>query len=351
MATLAHTPPAKKADKGLAAQFKRTAAGHMKEIVQKTQDNVELQLLVIDTIRKYEGDLACSSGGTLGEAIKVRRQTNKAVKQENDDNDEKGDFEYMFKGAAPLQRGRFLFRSWGITMYRDLFRFCFPWFTKDLATKVTDAERYREMIEYQWDIRCSSGHKELDKIPTPDKRLLFERMRGEVRTSSDMLSRLAGQLEGGYIDWAKEGHYSFTVGADGGKMHVTVTARKLNRTVSIPDDLVTADASWTSARLMSNHSLHLAYLKTDEDTYILKALFPHMCKQLKRRNSDASKITSAFPGKEEPPVKVTKGPPDTGGSTSGMEFMGVAAPMAMPVMPPSPSYDDTKASGGVKEEG
>lgn len=63
MATLAHTPPAKKADKGLAAQFKRTAASHMKEIAQKTQDNVELQLLVIDTIRKYEGDLACSSWG------------------------------------------------------------------------------------------------------------------------------------------------------------------------------------------------------------------------------------------------------------------------------------------------
>ena len=83
--------------------------------------------------------------------------------------------------------------------------------------------------------------------------------------------------------------------SDDGKAKCTVTSLALHKTVSVPQEFVDQD-DFSGVVIVANFSQYHAFLKTQNETYMISGLFPLMSRQLKKRNSDEAGITHRCPG-------------------------------------------------------
>lgn len=315
------SPESARPDKNLCADFRRTSVSNIKEIVQEVSHNVELQLIVLRCINNYKR--STSGGATLGQAVQAAQETRKSKRDMAEDSE----LEQFFQKDL-LTRGRYLYKNWGIELYRMLFRYAVPWFTKSISNKVTDPERYRELMDWLFKVRVSKVNSEFDRIMSTSKKEVFDHFRDEYARQGDPLMALMDQLENGFINWPEVGCYDKSVEKDGDTITaVVITAKHLQgKRVHIPDDVLGSDDGWDTATLEANHSSDMAHLKTRDGEYNLKSLFPQLCKVIKRAGSSKELGTPVKQAKVE--VKA-----EARGDTGGTAFYGR---LAQPVLPPSP---------------
>lgn len=287
---------------------------------------MELQGLVLKYIRSYEKSR--NGGGGIGENLKNKAPVVKIKSGTESLNDY--DIKTMFDGKTnELKRGRFLYKNWGQGLLRDLLFFAVPSMKRSILEQLRDEERLKECVEFAWDIRCTEASFPLDRIPSPDKRELFDKLRDEYPVKGSRLDPLLDVLSQGWINWAEWGHFSVSItkgepGEDGAIVPtITVTYKTGGRTGVVPKDII-ADDDWTICGLKNNHSLTSAHLlSASGETYTIKSLFPHFFRQkLKRCNSEAG-LASAIEGA---PTKFGKGGAD--GGTGGTH--GMALPVGVP---------------------
>lgn len=290
-------------DKTLCADFKRTSTANVKEIVSEVSNNVELQLIVLRCIQNYKR--STSGGTTLGQSVQLAQGSRKAKKEMDDDHE----LTAFFKNDL-LGRGRFLYKNWGIEMYRMLFRHMAPWFTKVLSAKITDPERFRELMDWLFKKKVSRVNSDFDRVMSTSKKEVFDYFRDEYAKLDDPLLALWDDLENGFINWPLVGFYGKQIEMDGEKVTaVIITAKHLNGlTARIPEDVLNGDDGWETTTLEANWNTDVAYLKTQEHEYNLKSLFPVLCRM--KRGSSANNLATP---KKTAKVEV-KNEGDTGGT-------------------------------------
>jgi hypothetical protein len=90
--------------------------------------------------------------------------------------------------------------------------------------------------------------------------------------------------------------------------------------VEMPRDII-GDDPMDNIKLVNNFSQLSAAIVTDLDSYDLSVCFPRLSRRLKRTSSDEHHITAGLGG----PLKVARGPSDTGSTPEGEEGSGWAA--------------------------
>ena len=322
-------------DKTLCADFKRTSTANVKDIVSEVTNNVELQLIVLRCIQNHKRSTC--GGMTLGQSVQLAQGARKA-KRELDDDHELAAF---FKNDV-LGRGRYLYKNWGIEMYRMLFRHMAPWFTKVLSAKITDPERFRELMDWLFKKKVSRVNSDFDRVMSTSKKEVFDYYRDEYAKLDDPLLALWDDLENGYINWPLVGFYGKRIEMEGEQVtSVIITAKHLDGlTAKIPAEVLNGDDGWATATLEANWNAEVAYLKTEEHEYNLKSLFPVLCRM--KRGSSANNLTT--------PKKSAKVEVKHEGDTGGTDVEGrLAQPVAY--SPVNEAEGEEEASANAAEAG
>lgn len=99
------------------------------------------------------------------------------------------------------------------------------------------------------------------------------------------------------MDWSTTGVYRLEVKPTGetAEKQVQIIHKSSGRAACVPQDLLKAD-DFVGAILKDNFSLHLAYVLTKSDSYLVQAFFNFsVTRQLRKRNSEEARVTAAVP--------------------------------------------------------
>lgn len=306
-------------------QFKKGRAKNLAEIKSACENNMELQSLVLKYIRSDASRGESSVGQVLEKACPKKKTSEKG--------EEFGplDMVKIFDKASDLQRGRFLYKNWEPAFLRELF-YCVPGMRRSLLKEMRDDERLKECIEFAWDIRCTEHSSPLDRIPTTNKRQLFDALKNQYCEKGERLNALMEAMSEGWVAWKEHGHFSLSVVKsedESVSSTIIVTYKAESKTGVVAAEIVECD-DWSTVELKANHSLSSAHLQTASlETYTIKSLFPHFFKfrAVKRHNSDSG-ITAKVEGA---PPKITKR--GDGGTGDSPDYgLGMAMLVGVPPM-------------------
>lgn len=111
-----------KASSTLTRSYLKSSKSNMKEIVKQCEGNVELQSMILETIREYHADKSKGSEDkqSFADLVANRIQQRKKKKDSSDEDDDESDDEPArkkvklddLKEEPPLRRGQMMFREW-----------------------------------------------------------------------------------------------------------------------------------------------------------------------------------------------------------------------------------------------
>lgn len=116
------------------------------------------------------------------------------------------------------------------------------------------------------------------------------------------------------MDWSKTGVYRLEVKSTGEpveKRQVQIIHKSSGRAACVPQDLLKVD-DFAGAILKNNFSLHLAFVLTNSDSYLVQAFFNFsVTRQLRKRNSEDARVTAAVPAVGSADSAEQDGPEET----------------------------------------
>jgi hypothetical protein len=188
----------KKASSNLVSTFMQAKHRQATEILDEIGDNIELQLIVKQTILEYRANeqSAKDAGMTLAECVAKTVRGRKRTRDDDDDNHETADEETTnFEGT--LRRGQLVFGSWSEKLMDELFQYCDPRVASKETLSMLKKATKQEMMETGLDLILFGDQQ--DRVGTDDKQKLFDALK-KVYISSGMRWRhLQVDMENGLI--------------------------------------------------------------------------------------------------------------------------------------------------------
>ena len=288
----------------LANHWAKKNKEQLKTILDSCQDNFELQLLVLGTIMDYKeasGDKGLSP--VIGDLRAQKKEIMK--KRKAGEMDKMSSRPQLPPVSDTIGRSQKCFTKWSKESLRDVLLYCDDSLDVE-GMQCLDKTRLLELMEFSFGIRCFGAV--LDKVGDTCRRNVYLNMAAQYKANGNPLRKIQHKFHQGYIDWAQHGHYTVVFQAacdsDDGEAKCTVTSFSLHKTVFVPPEFVDSD-DFSGVAIVANFSQYHAFLKTQNETYMISSLFPLMSRQLKKRNSEESGITRKCPGGAAPLCPVT----------------------------------------------
>lgn len=260
-------PAAKGADAGMIKQLKTQSQRNIKKIADACKDNLELQMILLSDVDKYNKVRETTATGTISQAMQ-----NSGKKKARQDFHEVED--------AALERWLWSFKKWGPSLIQHLAMYC-DHSVRSLSTcKIWNQKDIcQQLLEYAWDIQVSGT--EVDFVLQVNKLQCFEELKKAYAAKGHCLQKLSGAIAAGVIEWSALGHYE--VKAKGEKYELI--NKTMSKTVVLPDGLVQG-VELADMRLAMNWSLIEATLLLQKDSVKCSSLFPTLKRSLKRAASN-----------------------------------------------------------------
>jgi len=306
---------------------------NMKEIEDACSDNVELQAVVLETIRAYK---AATKEANLGEQARAQTARGGGGQKKKDEltNDEMSEKEkraitHDATGAEiQLMRGRFLYRNWGIKNFKELLLYCVPNITKSQVNGMRNVERAKEVVEFAWDLRICDGNATFDRVGSTSKREVLETLGEQYIQKGRRLDRLLHCLSEGFVNWSVHGHYDLQVSRlSDEKLKVGVKHKLLKSTRHVPEELLEQD-DFGGCEIRANYSQNCAYLWTASgESYPISSLFPaFMKKGIKQVGEGSPAVGDSGTGTGEKRPRLEDPKPGSAEATGAGSVMALPPP-------------------------
>lgn len=274
-------------------QWRSRNTSQCKRIQKAVYNNLELQMLVLSTIEKYEvSQKAAQANGTT---VALMQQTPKAKKDENLE-------DKPFVISEPLKevgRGRMYYNKWPKKQYlQELLCFMEPSFDMKTLAPLTDRMRLLELTEYALDIRCTDGEVQDKADHKMAKGFLFKKLALLYKSLGSRLAPLKMHFHEGYIKWGVLGHYELEVTSGSSEQtQVALTCKSLEKRVVIEKEIFGGDPG--PFELSHNYSMKDAYIVSPSEKYNCQNFFPALARKLKRQLDFDDKKETPAGGQEE----------------------------------------------------
>ena len=139
-------------------------------------DNIELQLLVKETISDYRQNVqrAKVAGCTLADCVQATIKSRKRKSADDAEEDEE-EQEAQEDITGTLRRGQLIFGNWSAKLLNQCMRFCDGQAIDAQVCKILSKVSKQEMMETAFDLRMFGD--EQDRVGTDDKKFLFENLK------------------------------------------------------------------------------------------------------------------------------------------------------------------------------
>ena len=182
-------------------QFSSVSQKNMTKIVSSTNNNIELQMMVLDTIDEYEAaaKVAQEEGKSTGEMLRSAAKRKRAL-NEGAASSHRPHVNPMIGEQLPLSSKSW--KNWSLGNLRELIVYCdtaqhVDW---DSLASISSKPQLLMLIEHGTDI-ITAGDQGLDRVTELNKRTLFESI---LRTYQEKGCRwviFAGKTFVAFIDW------------------------------------------------------------------------------------------------------------------------------------------------------
>ena len=314
--------PAPKIDPDIAAQFRRSAVSNSKEIMAAIKNNIELQSLVLGTIRKYQ--TGASDGGqiqNLASLITPKKRKSASVLVEE---------EITIDGPdKQLGKTNATYAKWGKSRKEEVLVYGTYGDVRKRFLVGLPVERFNELIELAFGLKTTG--EILDKVgDVKQTRLqLYEQMRLLYDENKKPLTDCEQYIHDGTVDFQTGlAQYTFDVVGQGEARVIKLWSRVLNKSVIVTD----LNDEPGPFRIVNNFSVKSACIVTGQDGggWQCSYFFPTLGRALKRRRSaggsamGAPAVLEAGAG-EAPALQ----PQDIGGVAASLDG-GAAASLPLP---------------------
>jgi len=182
-------------------QFSCVSQRNMTRIVTASHDNIELQMMVLNTIDEYEAaeKVAQEEGRSTGEML---RSAGKRRRILNDGaaSSQRPHVNPMIGEQLPLSSKSW--KNWSLGNLRELIVYCdsaqhVDW---DSLASVSSKPQLLMLIEHGTDI-ITAGEQGLDRVSELNKRTLFESIRSTYEEKGCRWVIFSGKTFNAFIDW------------------------------------------------------------------------------------------------------------------------------------------------------
>jgi len=249
----------------------------------------------LETIHGYTGNLGEQTKQKRARAASAHKKAEADTRDAVTDADKTAITHDANGHEIMLQRGKYLYRNWGIQMLREVLLYCVPSITKGQANGLKNVDIAKEVVEFAWDLRMCEDNASFDGVASTSKRVVWENLAKQYIQKGMRLDNLLHCLREGYVNWSVHGHYDLGVvdAASRATVKVAVTHKMLNRTRYVPEGLLQQD-DFRGCEIRSSYSQASAYLWVSSGE---TSLFPGLMQKLAKQASDPpTPMASSFLG-------------------------------------------------------
>ena len=261
----------------------------LKEIASECGHNLEVQSMVLKTIRdfKQEQAIGMSSVQTMADMVNTTVERRSKKNKRDEDGDDSGSEEaaepldwYSLDEAEPLRRGQLIYAKWAHKQMMECLSFMDET-CSIVVLKNVKVEGLRQIMEFVLDIRCH-GDK-LDRVGSEYKSQLYNSLRMVYQRQCSKLGQVVIDNESQMPDWSKNPAIQLTSQV-GRAVQVTWSPPLLFQAKVALVELAEADnGPWN---LHTNCFLHCAVVKSETHEYPVLQMFPAGRMVLTRRVSE-----------------------------------------------------------------
>lgn len=265
----------------LTSAWKSRNASQLRTIKEACTGNLELQMLVLQTIDRYKVGVATAgaSGATVAQIMGAKKKT----KPQQDGGGER--FE-LSDASKVITRARAMYSKWSRQWLAELLHFITKGGLqyKDLMERFADRPRLLEMLERGLDVRVTGENQDKVGDVNDTKLNLYEACATVYEMRGTPLRGIADAFgEDGSIDWLAAGHYALLVDEKPEGQQVSITLKSQKKLTRVMADVIADDnGPWT---IKKNWSVQSAYLSSPKDEYAIKYFFPGGHRKLARQSS------------------------------------------------------------------
>ena len=304
-----------KGNMNMTAVLQATYKRNLNHIVSACQGNVELQTIIMNTIAQYQETKKKHGAASLAEIKAIPKEKPRAA----DDLD--------LDPRIMYHRNMTQYRKWALRHLQDLMYYCDPKHMNRIwLNQFKDKDKLYELMEYAFDLKILVDRP--DRAPTLNKLQLFRSFKSCYYKNGSRIAAIADQVEGGYIDWKKLGHYNLVYCKPSpGHPHgiLTVDSSTLQQSCVVDREVHQGDTGLGEAVIMRNCSQTEAYIMTKSDTYLCQNFFPKLSRTLRKRKTDEDQIASDICGGLPAPDRSDEHP-----GSRKLKWPRTAAPIPIP---------------------
>ncbi|CAK0821657.1 unnamed protein product [Prorocentrum cordatum] len=307
---------------GMIRDCRKRNAANQKRISKASDNNLDLQIILIGEIEKYERVTQKRGGGIGNISDVVEEATQKNTKVE---------IKWDECPAQAPERWQWACKKWGPALITRLVMFCDPSMRVAIGVKAgSKSKETQQILEFAWDLQFAAADGDYNASAEKGNglRLLIEDL-----------------LQTGTVDWNNAGVYFLTKPEN----DVLITNRFAKVPKKVDEDHI-GNMGWAKIRIAEGWSQTEALMVTDKDEVKCATFFPALKRSLGRVNSQGdpvaaigrakcARLQSAFssgskaPPKGASPVPKAKAAKAAAGSGAAQALEGRAAAPRRPTTP------------------
>ena len=197
------------AKKQTSSNYLATSKQNLKEIASECGHNLELQSMLLKTIRDFKAEQATgmSSGQTMADMVNTTVERRARKGKRGEDGDDSGSDEAAMAvdwssldDAEPLRRGQLVYAKWAHKQMVECLSFMDET-CSIVVLKNVKVEGLRQIMVFVLDIRCH-GDK-LDRVGSEYKSQLYKSLRMVYQRQGSKLGQVVIDNESQMLDWSK----------------------------------------------------------------------------------------------------------------------------------------------------